>query len=701
MYPKSTVALHILAVLVVSAIAATILVSQVTAEQPEPPDPLELYDANDNGVIDADEVIRATVDYVNGLIDGSLAYRVWLLYTSTLVTGQGWTPACNRYDANGNGVIEKAEMIKAINDYLFEETIDKATMLAVINCYYSGTHSIAISGLPEILQSGGSQAFSVTASNLLTSKNYTINVATDHVSIGFDVGCSTRTKNFDVTVDSDNSNAVSRPTLYACSSPGGSVTAKLSMGEGVGELVSDSHDVAVPAPTPVLPPSTPVLPPATPVPSPTPIPDRIPSLDKTTNSQFMHQGESVSRQLPAATGGDGTLTYSVTPAMGNGLSFDPATRRISGTPAAAAPTALYTYTATDADGDTTTLNLLVTVFDLSFKVVSGRKDLVDAHWGVLHRDRIEIHDSIARTDEYRFRLGIPGYPGFQVNRDTCQWPIPSQASVQWTNWASLRGGRIQMVRCGVGTGNSVGISVQVRQEEDSTNYPVFTANLTIPQAWHRNDHQVKYYISGTSQDGITGIGPQPLLGLFPSDKPSNIPDSYVPNPELLKPRNYSDATGAWNDVNAGVTISHTISHREADVLIVGYWDPNPGKGDDPKCGGSIACTQGKGIYPHLGDGQPLLIEDPPHWGSKKTSEIWTTDFYKASQLSSAFEYLPSVLVHEFGHTIGLGHSLSGDIMSGAVRELPPCPNTPGTSNCGLSDTDKNGAKGIYQSHRAH
>lgn len=86
MYSTPNLPLHILAVLVVAAVAATILASQATAqqsEQPEQPDPLELYDANDNGVIDAEELVQATSDYLNGLIDRELALRVWELYEST------------------------------------------------------------------------------------------------------------------------------------------------------------------------------------------------------------------------------------------------------------------------------------------------------------------------------------------------------------------------------------------------------------------------------------------------------------------------------------------------------------------------------------------------------------------------------------------------------------------------------------------
>ena len=45
------------------------------------------------------------------------------------------------YDANNNGTIEKSEVIKAINDYLFgegDEAISKAEVIELINLYLFG-----------------------------------------------------------------------------------------------------------------------------------------------------------------------------------------------------------------------------------------------------------------------------------------------------------------------------------------------------------------------------------------------------------------------------------------------------------------------------------------------------------------------------------------------------------------------------------
>ncbi len=63
--------------------------------------------------------------------------------------------------------------------------------------------------------------------------------------------------------------------------------------------------------------------------------------------------------LPAATGGDGSPTYSVS-ALPAGLVFDPSTRTLSGAPTAATNGAVVvTYTATDSDGDAAELTFTV------------------------------------------------------------------------------------------------------------------------------------------------------------------------------------------------------------------------------------------------------------------------------------------------------------------------------------------------------
>ena len=67
--------------------------------------------------------------------------------------------------------------------------------------------------------------------------------------------------------------------------------------------------------------------------------------------------------LPAATGGNGTVLYGLYP-VPDGLSFDDATRTLTGTPTTAKAYDV-TYTAQDADNDSVTLSFIITVEDLS------------------------------------------------------------------------------------------------------------------------------------------------------------------------------------------------------------------------------------------------------------------------------------------------------------------------------------------------
>ncbi len=74
--------------------------------------------------------------------------------------------------------------------------------------------------------------------------------------------------------------------------------------------------------------------------------------------------------LPRATGGNNTA-YSISPALPAGLSFDAVTAAISGMPTAVSAMTQYTYTATDADGETDTLTFRAAVSHVSDQPIGG------------------------------------------------------------------------------------------------------------------------------------------------------------------------------------------------------------------------------------------------------------------------------------------------------------------------------------------
>ena len=91
-------------------------------------------------------------------------------------------------------------------------------------------------------------------------------------------------------------------------------------------------------------------------------PDLMPVFGVTVADQEWIEDESITAvRLPAASGGNGTLSYTLTPALPSGVTRDPATQVLTGTPMEEWSRTEYTWTATDADGDTAALTFAITV----------------------------------------------------------------------------------------------------------------------------------------------------------------------------------------------------------------------------------------------------------------------------------------------------------------------------------------------------
>ena len=81
----------------------------------------------------------------------------------------------------------------------------------------------------------------------------------------------------------------------------------------------------------------------------------------TVGDQTYFAGTAItSLTLPVATGGTGTITYTLTPAI-PGLTLNPTSRVLTGTPTTVAGATMHTYTATDGDMNTATLMFSITI----------------------------------------------------------------------------------------------------------------------------------------------------------------------------------------------------------------------------------------------------------------------------------------------------------------------------------------------------
>ena len=87
---------------------------------------------------DTDNVYMVTVEANDGTNTARKAVTVTVTDVDEMITGDALV---DEYDADGSGMIEKSEVLKAINDYLFgegDEAISKPEVLKLINIYLFG-----------------------------------------------------------------------------------------------------------------------------------------------------------------------------------------------------------------------------------------------------------------------------------------------------------------------------------------------------------------------------------------------------------------------------------------------------------------------------------------------------------------------------------------------------------------------------------
>ena len=126
-------------------------------------------------------------------------------------------------------------------------------------------------------------------------------------------------------------------------------------------------ETPVPDPTPTPEPTPTPDPNSTPTPTPTPEPTPVPEAGlpphfpaALSTYEFDKDEDIATQTLPEATGGAGGFTYSLSPDLPEGLSFDPASRSLTGTPSEHGDHSMI-YTATDAEGTQIALSFRIAI----------------------------------------------------------------------------------------------------------------------------------------------------------------------------------------------------------------------------------------------------------------------------------------------------------------------------------------------------
>ena len=99
--------------------------------------------------------------------------------------------------------------------------------------------SLEFQYLPSTLESGSDVFFRVNAIELESANSYTVKVTTDNADLGYNRDCTTR--QYSEMAPAGRTSYTAYFVLYACASPGGTVTATLL--EGTTEVATATQDV--------------------------------------------------------------------------------------------------------------------------------------------------------------------------------------------------------------------------------------------------------------------------------------------------------------------------------------------------------------------------------------------------------------------------------------------------------------------------
>ena len=256
----------------------------------------------------------------------------------------------------------------------------------------------------------------------------------------------------------------------------------------------------------------------------------VPSFGSTaTPSYSWVKGNAVSQALPsvpAATDGDGGVTYTIEESLPAGLSFAASTRTISGTPTAAQGVTNYTLAATDADGDKGTLRFSLEIEDIAVSISSPSV----------------AEGATGATATLEYAVTLNRAPGRQVTVAYAAAANPGTAT-SGTDYTAITGGTLTFAASETSQTFEVTVTGDALDEPDET----VRVALSNPSG----------AILGSASTGvgtITDDDPTPTLALALSDPDPGNPDTI-------------NESGTGNATTVTASLSGGTSGEEITVTV--------------------------------------------------------------------------------------------------------------------------------------
>ena len=320
-------------------------------------------------------------------------------------------------------------------------------------------------------------------------------------------------------------------------------------------------------------------------------------------------------------------------------------------PVGTRPTITPTPTPTPRPGTTPTNQTSDRPFSASVRYLSHSIDNGNrVQWGMFEHRYIAMEMTpsdppeipLLTAAEHKFRLWTnPSGTGLYVVTDNDLECDPGDEGGEYTEWSNRLNQSPRLIRCDIGNAAS-NVEVQMLRNGEHA-FTTIASIGPIPHGWHREGGLTKYIKALATPEGV---------------KPARLPANY--HDSSVFSNSVDQARDAINGAVVGSALKEMFIASNAHVEIKPYWE-----GADKCTSGSLGCYTIGGAYPHLHNDKAIWILTPPSepvdfFGVKvETQWTHTTSVYNLFLAEYTYYFLPNIMAHEMGHTLGLFHLPEG------------------------------------------